>query len=449
MPTQTDGVPRPIAGRRVAAVGALLLLLAACVVVVTGLLQHPLRLPLTLLLVLVGVVAAWSALVHRGAHRVVAAALAVAALVGTVVALDSGSVVRLALVVGLVALASIAGGIALARPSAATPAEGRRVGSARAGVLLMNPWSGGGKVARFALEDEARRRGVTPVVLRRGDDLRELAERAVADGADVIGMAGGDGSQALVADIARQHDVPFVCVPAGTRNHFALDLGLDRTDVAAALGAYTDAVERRIDLAVLGDRVFVNNASLGVYATVVRSDGYRDAKLATTVGLLPDLLGPGSDTYDLRFDSADGTAADGADVLLISNGVYRFDDLRGFGTRERLNAGVLGIVSVTVEREGAGLLSAQAAGRLSHYHGYREWTAPSFEVSSGRPTLDVGLDGEALQVPTPLQFRSLPGALRVRIPVDAPGVPASRVGPAGAGKAVAALVRVAAGRPGG
>jgi diacylglycerol kinase family enzyme len=106
----------------------------------------------------------------------------------------------------------------------------------------MNPKSGGGKVERFNLVEEARRRGIEPVVLAPGDDLLQLAEQAVAGGADVIGMAGGDGSQALVATVATRHDVGFVCVPAGTRNHLAMDLGLDRADVAGALDAFGEAV---------------------------------------------------------------------------------------------------------------------------------------------------------------------------------------------------------------
>ena len=98
----------------------------------------------------------------------------------------------------------------------------------RHAVLLCNPWSGGGKVERFGLVDEANELGVETVLLDRGLDLEALARGAVADGADCLGMAGGDGSQALVASIAVEHDLPFVCVSAGTRNHFALDLGLDR-----------------------------------------------------------------------------------------------------------------------------------------------------------------------------------------------------------------------------
>ena len=158
-----------------------------------------------------------------------------------------------------------------------------RSARARSAILLINPKSGGGKAERFDLAGEARKRGIGAVVLERGDDLLELAERALSDGADVIGMAGGDGSQALVATVAMRHDVPHVCIPAGTRNHFALDLGLDRDDVIGALDAFTDGVEQKIDLARVNDHVFVNNASLGVYAQVVQSDEYRDAKLETWV----------------------------------------------------------------------------------------------------------------------------------------------------------------------
>jgi diacylglycerol kinase family enzyme len=400
----------------------------------------------SVLLIVMAMAAAWTALVHRGIRKVLAATVAVAALVAIVALPDVRSFLLLATVVGLVVLSTAAARVAIGR-NPATVTGTRTVGPARQGVLLMNPWSGGGKVGRFHLEDEARRLGVTSVLLRRGDDLRALAEQAVADGADVLGMAGGDGSQALVADVARQHDVAFVCVPAGTRNHFALDLGLDREDVAAALDAFGEAVEQRVDLAMLGDRVFVNNASLGVYATVVQSDDYRDAKLSTTAQLLPELLGPEAERFDLRFARPDGAITRTADVVLISNGVYRFDNLNGFGTRERLDAGVLGVVTVTMDRalDLPALISAEAAGRIDRFRGYQEWTAPEFEIDSGQPLVAVGVDGEALRLPPPLRFRSLPGALRVRTPIHAPG--AARAAPGGVGRRVTALFGVLAGHP--
>ena len=442
--------PRPSAGRRAAAAAGLLAAAGAIALVVAGLVDSPLRLGLALVALCVALMAAWTALVNRGTRRVLGGVVALVALVGLVALFDLRSIVRISLVVGLVLASAAAARFALAHDLAPAGFDSRKVGPAQHGVLLMNPWSGGGKVERFDLEAEARRRGVTAIVLRRGDDLRTLAEQAVDAGADVIGMAGGDGSQALVADVARRHDLPFVCVPAGTRNHFALDLGLDRADVAAALAAYGDAVERRIDLATIGDRVFVNNASMGVYATVVQSDAYRNAKLATTAQLLPDLLGPTAPPFDLRFHGPGGERGISADMVLVSNDVYRLESMSGFGTRARIDDGVLGVVTVAVDRarDLPALISAEATGRIRRFSGYREWTTPEFIVDSGQPLVDVGVDGEALQLAPPLRFRSLPGALRVRTPLDAPGASPAALHPAGPWRTAKALVRVVGGRRG-
>jgi Diacylglycerol kinase catalytic domain len=147
-------------------------------------------------------------------------------------------------------------------------------------------------VERLHLVEEAERRGIEPIVLAPGNDLRRLAEQAVARGADVIGMAGGDGSQALVAGVAADDGVAFVCVPAGTRNHLAMDLGLDRDDVIGALDAFGAAMERRIDLGLAGGRVFVNNATMGLYAKIVQSPTYRGRKVGTALDMLPGCSAP-------------------------------------------------------------------------------------------------------------------------------------------------------------
>ena len=186
-------------------------------------------------------------------------------------------------------------------------------------VLICNPWSGGGKVDKFGLVELANELGVETVMLDHGLDLEQLARDAIARGADCLGMAGGDGSQALVASIAVECGVPFVCVTAGTRNHFAQDLGLDREDPRTSVHAFRDAVERRIDYATVNDRFFVNNVSLGVYATIVQQDGYRDAKVETTKAMLPELLGNTDKPFDLQFTTPDGTEIDGAFVIQISN----------------------------------------------------------------------------------------------------------------------------------
>ena len=204
-----------------------------------------------------------------------------------------------------------------------------------------------------------------------GDDLEQLARDAIGRGADVIGMAGGDGSQALVAGIASEHDVPFVCIPAGTRNHFALDLGVDRDDVVGALDAFTDGYERRVDLARVNGRVFVNNVSFGVYAAIVQSDEYRDAKLNTAAKMLPELLGSDYDPFDFELDGPPAVADCDPDLILVSNNVYKLEGIGGLGTRERLDEGVLGVIVVEVHNgaELAQLVSLSTAGRGSAYAG--------------------------------------------------------------------------------
>ncbi len=184
-------------------------------------------------------------------------------------------------------------------------------------------------------------------MLEPGDDLPALAHEA-ARSAEVIGMAGGDGSQALVAQVAMEHDLPYVCIPAGTRNHLALDLGLDRDDVVGALDAFIDGSERKIDLAFVNDRVFVNNVSLGIYAEIVQSEAYRDAKLATVETMLPALLGPDATPFDLRFRGPDGREQETAQLVLVSNNRYVLDRLGGIGSRPRLDRGQLGIVAVEI-----------------------------------------------------------------------------------------------------
>src|SRR5689334_14640724 len=145
-------------------------------------------------------------------------------------------------------------------------------------VLFINLASGGGTATRAGLRNKAGTLGIRCVVLEPGRDLPALVRDAIAAGADALGMAGGDGSMAVVAAAASRQDLPFVCVPAGTRNHFARDLGLAPDDPVGALAAFSDGVERRIDLGEVNGRVFVNNVCIGVYGDAVQRPEYRNAK---------------------------------------------------------------------------------------------------------------------------------------------------------------------------
>src|SRR3984957_20434545 len=283
---------------------------------------------------------------------VLGAALLIAALLGAG-AEDWESFVRALICLALLAAAVLAARAAMAA-SLRTTAAARvhRVRRPTAPVLLCNPWSGGGKVEKFGLVELATSLGVETVMLDHGLDLAELARDAIARGADCLGMAGGDGSEALVASIAVEHDLPFVCVAAGTRNHFALDLGLDRADPRRSVYAFRDAFERRVDYATVDGRIFINNGLLRGYAPSVQQGGYREAKAATARRLLPELLGETTEPFGLSFVTPDGTDVDGSFLVMVSNDPYVLAASPSTSQRLRLDTGQLGVFAVT-SRTGA------------------------------------------------------------------------------------------------
>jgi diacylglycerol kinase family enzyme len=438
--------------RRVSAIVALAAVVAVMAIILVALARHLLWLLAAIVCLWVAIGAAAYAITRTGARRVVASVVAVLALVAPVLLVAAhGQLLQLLLLVALMAVAGAATRYALGRDIGSLksgPTPGVAVGPAMRPVLLMNPKSGGGKVERFQLVEEARRRGIEPVVLAPGDDLLRLAEQAVATGAEVLGMAGGDGSQALAAGVAMRHEVAFVCVPAGTRNHLAMDLGLDRDDVVGALDAFGEAVERRIDLGLIGDRVFVNNATVGLYAKIVQSPAYRDRKVGTALELLPQMLGPDAAPFDLQFTGPDGTEHLSAHLILVSNDRYQLGQAEGFGSRRRMDTGTLGIVAARFQssRDAATFAQQQASGRTRRPSGWMEWTDTSFEVRSGQ-AIEVGIDGEAMLLDPPIRFRIIPGALRVRIPPHAPGYSPAAAAPTSGWSTVTALLQTAAGRP--
>ncbi|WP_338051250.1 diacylglycerol/lipid kinase family protein [Pseudonocardia acidicola] len=373
----------------------------------------------------VALAATWSFLAHRGALRWLSAVVAVAAPL-VVLGLDVWAGL-LWVVVASLALAGVAGAAGRAALSRDRPARPGPVEYPAAPVrhpfFVMNPRSGGGKVKTFGLDEKAAALGAEVALLEGPGvvDVVELARDAVARGADLLGVAGGDGTQALVAGVAAEHGVPFVVLSAGTRNHFALDLGLDRDDPPTGLGALTDGVELHVDLGVINDRIFVNNASFGAYAEIVQSPDYRDDKVGTTLQLLPDLLtGHRGPHLTARADGR--VTIEAPQAVLVSNNPYGTGDVAGLGRRGRLDQGVLGVVGITVSN------AAQAAGllRRQHTNGLVATTARQVIVDADSAEIPVGIDGESVSLPTPVHCTIRPGALRVRVPRERPGVPVAK-----------------------
>ncbi len=372
-----------------------------------------------------GIAGGWWAITKRPPRRgfgIIGMVVGAAALVSALIAAGSEdweSFVRALICLALLAIAIVAGRAALAASlRSAVAGRMRPVRRPAHPVLLCNPWSGGGKVERFGLVELASSLGVETVLLDHGLDLAELAREAISRGADCLGMAGGDGSQALVASLAVEHDLPFVCVAAGTRNHFALDLGLDRRDPRQSVYAFRDAIERRVDYGTVNDRFFVNNVSLGVYATIVQQEGYREAKAATTRQLLPELLGDTQEPFDLSFVTPDGTEVEGSYLVMVSNDPYVLAASPSTSQRLRLDAGQLGVFAVTAATgaQAAEVVTLALAGRGSRSGHAFEFTCETFEISSRSGKAYAGVDGEALELETPMTFRTHPRGLRMLVP---------------------------------
>ncbi|GGV79731.1 hypothetical protein GCM10010294_50870 [Streptomyces griseoloalbus] len=363
--------------------------------------------------------AVWWTLTLRGPLRWGAALIAVCVPAGLVALFAATLFWALVVSLALWGLAVWSGRFALRGTGSERAAtRERRLPPPRRPVLIMNPRSGGGKVGRFRLREKAERMGARVVLLEPGKqhDVTELARAAVADGADLLGAAGGDGTQALVAAVAAEHDIPFLVISAGTRNHFALDLGLDRGNPAACLDALTDGVELRVDLGFAGEQPFVNNASFGAYAAIVQSPTYRDDKIGTSLDMLPDLLS-GQQGPRLVARAGDTTLT-APQAVLVSNNPYRTGDPFGLGRRERLDSAVLGVLGVRLE----GAVGAAALLLNPDPSGLTILTASEVVIEANRPEIEAGVDGEAMVLPAPVRCRIAPGALRVRVPRKRPGV---------------------------
>jgi diacylglycerol kinase family enzyme len=267
-------------------------------------------------------------------------------------------------------------------------------------TLFVNPRSGRKAGPRIAAE--ARDREIAVAEFGPDRSLTTQIDEALVGGADALAVAGGDGSLATVAAAAIAHDLPFVCVPAGTRNHFARDLGLDPADPIAALDALGDGIEGRIDVGEVNGTAFLNNVSLGIYAEAVSHAEYRDAKVRTLMETARSVLGPGAGVGELAVVDDLGTSHIDPAILLASNNPYAVGGPLTRGARPTLSSGRLGVIVIDRPLAGRG-----PSGRA--------WNSASLRIE-GPDTVHAGIDGEAVELAPPLEFAVRPAALRVRVP---------------------------------
>jgi diacylglycerol kinase family enzyme len=409
--------------RRALAFGALLAIATTILIALSGLFVHPLVIVLSSVAAALMVEGVILIVTASGRKRPAGAVLTIVGAVGFVwILIDGNAIVPvLGIIVGT-AISTVLTVSALRPRSYRPPAREPEIPTKP--FFVMNPRSGGGKVQRFDLDTKARELGADVAYLEPGTDVAAAVHQAIDQGADLLGAAGGDGTQALVAQVAVDRDVPIVCLPAGTRNHFALDLGLDRQDPSRALAALgDDGEEIRIDLGRVGDRPFVNNVSLGVYAEIVSRPQYRDAKFTTVMTVLPEVTDP-SARSGLTVEADGQSPIEDPQLVQIANNPYASpDEPSPAGTRPRLDTGMLGVdvVAYTSMNELQALVAEVLRGTTIRSRAYRSWKGRKVRISSKDGVVRAGVDGEAVEFPSPVEISIVPGALRVRLPKDRPG----------------------------
>ena len=298
--------------------------------------------------------------------------------------------------------------------------------SVRAAVI-MNPRSGGGRVEHFRLVEVAEQLGARVLLAGPGQDARALARRAVSVGAEVLGVAGGDGTVSAVAAVAAESDRALLVVPAGTRNHFARDLGLDIHDPAATMYALRDGELARVDLGLVAGRPFVNNVSFGVYAEALLTPGYREDKARTLASVAGPYLG-GRHWVDASVDTPEGMI-ERPQVMLVSNNPYHIATPRYLGWRFALDGAVLGAILLKGSHDSAPppfprlIRGIAERGATPGGEGLITWSAPRITLQGTAPTVAAGVDGEAVTLALPLTCEIWPRALRVLLPAGRPGLP--------------------------
>jgi diacylglycerol kinase family enzyme len=272
-------------------------------------------------------------------------------------------------------------------------------------VVIINPLSGDGKAKQYDLAGAAADLGLETVTFKNGDDLQQLAHDAVDRGADLLMMAGGDGSLAAGAEVAMQRDVRFACIPVGTRNHFAMDLGLDRDDPVQALDAGIDGVEVDVNVGHVGGQVFLNNVSFGIYAEAIADPDYREHRVESVEHATKETVEGSGDQAGLAVQTPEGETRDRIDVLLVSNNPYQFIGPPDYGGRAALDTGRLGVV----------LAGGEEWARHHEHTALERWSAPKVTVQSTAGTVDAGVDGELVTFDAPVDLDNS-STLRVLLP---------------------------------
>jgi diacylglycerol kinase family enzyme len=291
--------------------------------------------------------------------------------------------------------------------------------------VIANAAAGGGhsRESLDALREAFRKNGIDAEILADGG-LAQNVRRALRQSPPVVVAAGGDGTVSAVAHELRGSATPLAIVPYGTFNHFAKDLGIPH-DPAAAARAIVDGRVISVDMGEVNGRTFVNNASLGLYPSMVRKRDklFRRLRHGKRMAMLWAMLTAvrRSPLLTLRIEMDGAERSLRSPFVFVGNNAYAMEGF-DIGRRERIDCGRLCIY--TTQRgtfAGLACLALRAlAGRLSQDADFSVAEARRLRVETPHRRLVVATDGELDIMDTPLDFRILPGALQVVVPRKTP-----------------------------
>jgi diacylglycerol kinase family enzyme len=293
-------------------------------------------------------------------------------------------------------------------------------------AAVFNDSSGTGDFAPAAKKVEemfaaAGREARVTIATGGGNQLREAAERAVADGCEALVAGGGDGTVNLAASVVVGRDIPLGVLPLGTFNHFAKDLGIP-LQLEDAVRVILGGITCRVDVGEVNGRMFLNNSSLGVYPAIVR---LRERYRANGLGKWVAALWAGltvlrrNPFMAVRLIVQDEATVRRTPFLFVGNNQYRMEGLQA-GKRESLTRGIIAVYVLNAERR-VGLLRLAWQVLLKGVDEVKELdllTVTRAMIETRRSRLQVALDGEVLVIESPLEYRSRPAALQVYVPAS-------------------------------
>lgn len=262
--------------------------------------------------------------------------------------------------------------------------------------------------------------------LRPGKDITQTIERAVIEAkrtGTIVVAAGGDGTLTAVASQCYRHMVPMGIIPLGTFNYLAREMGVPMNPANAAT-ALVGGRRRTINVGFLNDKMFINNASFGLYTQIIRrreadKSRFGRFRIVALLSAIATLI-RGQSRFAIRIVTPEGVHVRRTAMVFVCNNVFQLENI-GLKQTECIRSGQLAVALLKPLRrfDTARLLLRGLTRTLNDESNLEQFCAQMFSVDSRRRRIDVVLDGEVTRCSTPLSFRVVHDALQVVVPADA------------------------------